>query len=220
MKPIRITGRHVMFSQPIVRWGFDLNMGLILGKHRNYLIDTGFGSNSVAPVLEYLAGDDKPIIAINTHACWDHVWGNHVFEKGLIIGHKIAQEMLAKHWGDVVAKNAEYVDGDVRKCPPNLTFEGEMHFADDGISIFHTPGHSPCSISIIDTVDKVLYAGDNIGDTMDKIIPEIYGDMNDFRATVDFWKKLDFEIAISGHNKPQTKAVIKNIEAELAKLEG
>jgi hypothetical protein len=39
-----------------------------------------------------------------------------------------------------------------------------------------------------------------------------------FRSTIDAYKQLDFEICISGHNKPQTKAVLARIEAALSQL--
>ena len=78
MKPIKISNRNIMFTQPMEKT-YDLNLGLILGAKYNYIIDTGLGSGSVAPILEYIGSDTKPIIVVNTHYHWDHVWGNWVF---------------------------------------------------------------------------------------------------------------------------------------------
>lgn len=219
MKPIKITDRHLMFTQFVEEWGCDLNIGLILGKHRNYVIDTGLGENSVLPVLEHLQ-KGKPTIVINTHSHWDHVWGNHKFADCPIIAHKLCRETLDEIWDSEVERCKKFIDGEVRKCLPNVTFEGKMHFPDDGLTLFHSPGHAPDGISIYDAVDKILYVGDEIGDTDDEIIPNIYTDKATLMKTLEMWKKLDFEIAISGHNKPQGKDVIKRMEAELAKLEG
>ena len=214
MKPTKITNRNIMFSEPMGET-YDLNMGLILGAKHNFLIDTGLGSGSVAPVLEYLEGNDKPVIVINTHSHWDHIWGNWVFENCPIISHKLCREILEEHWDNDVRQLSHRVDGEVRKCLPNMTFEGSMHFPEDGISLFHTPGHCANSISIYDAVDKVLYAGDEIGDTHDEIVPWIGTDMETMQRTIDIFKQYDFEICISGHNKPQGFDVLARMEAAL-----
>ncbi|MCL2620255.1 MAG: Zn-dependent hydrolase, partial [Defluviitaleaceae bacterium] len=137
-----------------------------------------------------------------------------------IIAHKLCRETLDEIWDSEVERCKKFIDGEVRKCLPNVTFEGKMYFPDDGLTLFHSPGHAPDGISIYDAVDKILYVGDEIGDTDDEIIPNIYTDKATLMKTLEMWKKLDFEIAISGHNKPQGKDVIKRMEAELAKLEG
>jgi glyoxylase-like metal-dependent hydrolase (beta-lactamase superfamily II) len=214
MKPIKITNRNIMFTEPMGD-KYDLNIGLILGAKHNFIIDTGRGSGSVAPVLEYIGDDKKPIVVVNTHGHWDHVCGNHVFEGGLIVSHTICRWVIDNYW-DVFYKDISHrLDGEARKCLPNLTFDSKMHFPDDGISIFHTPGHAPDSISIFDEADKVLYAGDEIGDTDDEIVPHIGTDMETMQNTIDIFKTIDFDICISGHNKPQTKAVLARMEAAL-----
>ena len=214
MKPIKITGRNIMFTQPMGKT-YDLNMGLILGIKHNFVIDTGLGSGSVAPVLEYIGNDTKPIIVVNTHCHWDHIWGNWVFANSMIVSHKLCRELEDKHWDEAIEALSHRIDGEARKCIPNMTFEGSLHFPDDGISMFHTPGHSPDSISIYDAADKVLYAGDEIGDTDEEIVPWIGTDMETMQNTIDIFKQYDFDICISGHNKPQTKAVLARMEAAL-----
>ena len=217
MKPIKITNRNIMFTQPMGQT-YDLNMGLILGTKHNFVIDTGLGSGSVAPVLEYIGDDKKPIVVVNTHCHWDHIWGNWVFANSLIISHKLCRQLEDKHWDEAIETLSDRIDGEARKCLPNMTFEGSLHFPDDGISMFHTPGHSPDSISIYDAVDKVLYAGDEIGDTDEEIVPWIDTDIQTMQRTIDIFKTIDFDICISGHNKPQTKAVLARMEAALPEV--
>jgi len=217
VKPIKITNRNIMFTQPMGQT-YDLNMGLILGTKHNFVIDTGLGSGSVAPVLEYIGDDKKPIVVVNTHCHWDHIWGNWVFANSLIISHKLCRQLEDKHWDEAIETLSDRIDGEARKCLPNMTFEGSLHFPDDGISMFHTPGHSPDSISIYDAVDKVLYAGDEIGDTDEEIVPWIDTDIQTMQRTIDIFKTIDFDICISGHNKPQTKAVLARMEAALPEV--
>ena len=204
-----------MFSQPMTK-DYDLNLGLILAKNRNYVIDTGLGSGSVVPVLEYIGNSPKPIIVINTHCHWDHIWGNWVFENSLIISHALCRELEDKHWDDVLKENSKSVDGEVRKCLPNLVFERGLYFPDDGIKVFHSPGHTADCISVFDEAGKVLYAGDNIGDTEENIVPYIDTDPVIFQSLIETYRKYDFDICISGHNKPQPKSILALMESSLA----
>ncbi|MCL2852212.1 MAG: MBL fold metallo-hydrolase [Defluviitaleaceae bacterium] len=214
MKPIKITDRNIMFTEPMEH-GYGLNLGLILGTNYNYVIDTGLGSGSVTPILEYIGNNVKPIIVVNTHSHWDHVWGNWIFDKSLIISHTTCRDLLIEQWDDSLHRRSEYIDGEVRKCLPNLVFDASLHFPGDGISIFHTPGHTADCISVYDAVEKVLYAGDNIGDTDEEIVPHINTDIGIFQRMIKFYKELDFDFCVSGHNKPQTKAVLARMEASL-----
>ena len=214
MKPVKITDRNIMFTQPLGK-RYDLNLGLILGHRFNYIIDTGLGSGSVAPIRNYIGNDEKPIVVINTHCHWDHVWGNWVFDKSLIISHAKCRELEDKHWDDALAENSHLIDGEVRKCLPNVVFEQRIHFPDDGVEIFFTPGHSEDGISVYDPVGKVLYAGDNIGDTEEEIVPWIDTDMETFQRLIDIYRAYDFEHCISGHNKPQNKSVLLRMENSL-----
>jgi len=214
MKPVKITDRNIMFTQPMNEH-YDLNIGLILGKKNNFIIDTGLGSGSVRPIIEYIGSDKKTIIVINTHCHWDHIWGNFMFENCFIIGHPLCRELQDKHWDDVVKDNKVSIDGEVRKCLVNTTFEGTLYFPEDEITIFTSIGHSGDDISIFDTVEKVLYAGDNIGDTEKEIVPWIGTDLETFQNLIELYEKYDFDFCIAGHNKPQTKEVLTRMEAAL-----
>ena len=216
MKPVKITNRNIMFTEPMGE-GYDLNLGLIIGGQRDYVIDTGLGSGSVEPIFEYLKclGDEKPLIVINTHCHWDHVFGNFMFEKNPIVAHTQCRELLDEHWEEFINECSEYMDGRVIKCLPNLTFEDRLYFPDDGLSVFFSPGHSPDHISVFDEVDRVLYAGDNIGDTDDNIVPWIDTDIETFRKTIGLYREYDFDICISGHNKPQGRDVVARMEDAL-----
>jgi len=214
MKPVKITERNIMFTEPMTR-DYDLNIGLILGKKHNFIIDTGLGSVSVRPVIEYIGSDKKPLIVVNTHCHWDHIWGNFIFENHLIIGHPLCRELQDKHWEEALEENKSRIDGETRKCIVNTTFLGSLNFPEDGITIFSSVGHSGDDISVYDSVDKVLYAGDNIGDTESEIVPWIDTDQEIFQKMIETYKEYDFKHCISGHNKPQTKDVLKRMETAL-----
>ena len=201
----------------------DVNMGLILGKRHNFIIDTGIDEICSKVIQDYIGSDPKPIIIINTHHDWDHVAGNWVFEKNTIIAHKLCRELMDKKWDEQIGRakqNNRYFNGEVRKCLPNLLFDGAMYFPEDGISIFHTPGHTADSISIYDEADKVLYVGDNFGIVHGEA--QYWGakeDIAGFKNMIKIYKQYDFEICISGHSKPQPKEIIGLLEDVLVKLE-
>jgi glyoxylase-like metal-dependent hydrolase (beta-lactamase superfamily II) len=201
-----------MFTQPMGQT-YNLNIGLILGNQYNYVIDTGLGSGSIRPIIEYLGDDKKPVIVVNTHCHWDHIWGNWMFENSIIISHVKCRELMDKHWDEAISELSKHKDGDVHKSLPNLVIENNIYFPNDSIEIFYSPGHDVDCISIYDAIDRVLYVGDNIGDTEDEIVPYIGTDKETYKGTVDLYKKYDFEICISGHNKPQGKDVISRIDA-------
>jgi len=208
---------------------YIVNMAVILGTKHNFIIDTGIGGDCAYEMLDYIGDDSKPIIVINTHGDWDHMAGNWVLEDKVIVSHLLAYDWFDKQWDERTKsgqqefhqwakENDRYVEGEIRKCMPNMLFEGSLHFPEDGISLFHTPGHTPGCISIYDSLDKVLHTGDSFGAVDGKAY--FWGkDLADFRRLVETYKQYDFEVCISGHSEPQTKEVIGWLEAALAEAQ-
>ena len=197
--------------------GWDLNLHIIKAEHRNYVIDTGCGSENMQAVLAELAGNDKPLVVINSHHHYDHVWGNAVFRDALIVAHKLCYEIADEEWETEVKAHKQYVRGDTSKHLPNLLFEKELYFADDGIRLLHVPGHTPDSICIYDEVEKVLDAADNIGDNMEEILPNLDCDEAVYRSSLAVFAVLPFEICLSGHNQPLGREVLGLIDQALEK---
>lgn len=217
MKIQKIKNRGILFTSNVSsEW--DLNIYLIMGEKYNYIIDTGVGSLSIDPIVEYIKKNNKPTILINTHHHWDHIWGNSSLRDYIIISHKLCKEMIESKWEDMILKNKQYCHGEVEMCLPNLTFERELYFSEDKIRIIYTPGHTIDSISVIDEEEKVINVGDNVGDTMEEIIPSIYCEKDLYIDTLLKYKELDFDICLSGHNKILGKEVIDKILSKLGGL--
>jgi glyoxylase-like metal-dependent hydrolase (beta-lactamase superfamily II) len=209
MKIHKIKNRGTLFTSNSAGW--DLNIYLIQGKNINFVIDTGLGAYSVAPIIEHMKDDNKPTVVINTHYHWDHVWGNGSFKGCIIVAHQLCREMMLSQWEQMMQRNGRYCQGEVLMQLPNLVFEKELYFAEDGIRIFHTPGHTADSISVLDEGDSVLMLADNIGDSMDEILPSINCERDLYRQTMERYETMDFDVCISGHNKPLGKEVIRRI---------
>lgn len=213
MKVQKIGSRSTVFTFGPADW--NLNLQLIEGDRYDYVIDTGLGSGSAAPIMEGIKGGKKPIVVINTHYHWDHIWGNAVFADSVIISHRLCREMIAQKWDEMTAKNGRYIDGEAKMLLPGLTFDGELYFSDDGIKIIYTPGHTVDSISVLDERDGVLNAGDNIGDTAEEIVPSLACPKDVYIKTLELYKNMEFEYCVSGHNEVMGRDVIERILSEL-----
>lgn len=214
MKIEKIKNRGFLFTYSnSSEW--NLNVHLIMGERNNYIIDTGLGSLSIAPIKEYIKYDTKPIIVINTHYHWDHIWGNSSLRDCIIISHKLCKEMIESNWEEMLQKNKNYCKGEVEICLPNLVFGKELYFPEDKIRIIYTPGHTIDSISVLDEEEKVINVGDNIGDTVDEIIPSIYCEKDLYIDTLLKYREIDFDTCISGHNVILGKEIIEEILSTL-----
>ncbi|MBN1150961.1 MBL fold metallo-hydrolase [candidate division WOR-3 bacterium] len=190
--------------------GCPTNCYIVRSKKNNYIIDTGFGSDSSELIMSRI-DPKKPIKVVNTHYHWDHVWGNCFFKGKEIISHRKSAELQKKCFDELLSSKREYTRGEVGKCFPNVTFDGELNFLDDSIQIFSTPGHTVDGISVFYKNEGILFVGDNIGDDAENIVPELETDRAEF---IEHLKKcLDFkpEIVLSGHNRPQRAEFLEKI---------
>ena len=69
-----------------------VTMWLVVGTERAVLLDSGLGLVPVRPVVEALT--DLPIDVVNTHHHFDHVGGNHEFERTAI--HPAGAELMTR----------------------------------------------------------------------------------------------------------------------------
>ena len=210
MRIEKIKNRTILFTDCTPsEWVVKLH--LIMGKRYNYIIDTGLGTLSIEPIKEYIKHDNKPIIVINTHYHWDHIWGNNSLRDCMIISHRLCRELIESEWENMIQKNKRYLNGEVEICLPNLVFDKELYFPEDKIRIIYTPGHTIDSISVIDEEEKIINVGDNVGDTVDEIVPSIYSGEELYIDTLLRYKEIDFDTCISGHNVVLGKEVIEKI---------
>lgn len=207
----KIGTRSTLFTFGVTEW--NLNVQLIEAEKYNYIIDTGLGSGSIEPVKRYI-NRKKPVVVINTHHHWDHIWGNWMFKDCLIVSHGLCREITQREWDEMIKENGRYISGEARMLLPNLTFNRDLKFEEDGIRLVFTPGHTEDSISVLDEVDKVLNAGDNIGDTPEEIVPSLEC-KEDYIKTLDIYENMDFFKCISGHNEVMDRDVIGRIVERL-----
>jgi len=180
------------------------------------LIDTGV-AGSEAIILDYIkqAGRDPREIAriVFTHSHADHIGGGQALKKQT--GCKVAAHIDAKPWIENVDRQYEerpignfydLVGGSVEI---DLALkDGDQVDLGDGkiLEIFHTPGHSKGSISLLYNKDRALFTGDAVPKS--GTVP-IYEDV---ATSIESIKKLKeikgLEILIASWDDPQFGASV------------
>jgi cyclase len=187
--------------------GIATNVYVINGRHHVYIIDTYLGPDIMRQVNQHIAElyGSKPIIVVNTHSHWDHVWGNSLYSSSLIIAHEKCKEYMQQEGLMKLEKYGEYKKGDIILTYPNLTFNGRIYFEEDKVLIYHTPGHTEDCISVLDVLDKVLLVGDNL----ERPIPYLMSkDLGQYILTLEDYLNVDANIIIGGHTDCEDKRLI------------
>lgn len=147
---------------------------IVVSKRYVVLIDTMFNFFTAEALLAIakpaLAG--RQLLVVNSHADWDHAWGNHVFaaSDGLqpapIIGQRNCAARLQSAAMTARLKSMRVEQpgrfDDVRLTPPNFLID--QRFIIDGgdltLELFATPGHKSDHIAVYIPEICTLLAGD------------------------------------------------------------
>ncbi|GAB6108188.1 MBL fold metallo-hydrolase [Fusibacter bizertensis] len=218
MKIKQVGKRNFIFTY-YVSQDWDLNLHLIIGEKYNYIIDPGISSQTLNPMINFArVRNQNPFMVINTHYHWDHIWANCFVKDTSIIAHKNCPSLIAKDWDVSIEKNKGYIKEELEMKLPTLTFEQELEFVEDQISIFYTPGHTNDSISVYDRVEQVLNVGDNLGDTPELLISELECEVDAYLKSLKTYQNLSPKIVVSGHNHLMEKDVFDKIIKQLSVL--
>jgi glyoxylase-like metal-dependent hydrolase (beta-lactamase superfamily II) len=164
----------LLFNEPR-----SLSCYVIEGTKKKALIDAS-GIEYAEQLLKKLkAMNLKPDILILTHSHWDHACGTPIIRKEIP-----NIEVMASHIGIESLRNMsefnEAFSNIATGLVPieNVTPLKEGDNIDLGglkLKIFETPGHTDCSICILDQKNKMLFTGDSLGYSLTKrlLIPPI-----------------------------------------------
>jgi len=151
---------------------------LLIGEEKAALIDTGLGIDNIKRITDQLT--NLPIIVLTTHVHWDHIGSHGEFkniyvhkdeEDWLVNGiKKLSIEQIRKDVSrDITIPTPETFNPDTYKPfqgnPTGLLNDGdEIEIGNRKLTIYHTPGHSPGHISILDNSKGYLFTGDLLYD--------------------------------------------------------
>ena len=186
------------------------NAGIIIGDEGVMIID----SLRMPSFARDLKDDvklitDKPIkYVLDTHAHWDHSWGNEEFPDATIIGHKNCYlEMTDPDWNSewrskITSSNDPWSSEAnlVNITPPNLTFDTSMSIYIGGreLEIMHLgKAHTSGDIFIHVPSEKLVFTGDVIQKERVPYLGDSYP--HDWLDTDDRVSELPINRFVSGH---------------------
>ncbi len=158
----------------VCRCGPLVDVFVVVTQRFVILVDTLVGPETGAALLAiaqpYLSG--RQLLAINTHADWDHAWGNQVFAgpdalhpAPIIATHRCAERLRSaeaqQRLEQMRAKEPGRF-GATRLERPTVLFEDRLVIdgGDLTLELFATPGHQPDHLSIWIPEIGMLLAGD------------------------------------------------------------
>jgi glyoxylase-like metal-dependent hydrolase (beta-lactamase superfamily II) len=158
----------------VCRCGTLVDTFIVVTQRYVVIIDTLINRATAEALLAiarpHIAG--RQLLVVNTHADWDHAWGNHVFAgpaatyPGPIIASRKCAERLRSDASrqKLAAKRAQSPGrhDDVVLTPPTLLFDERL--AIDGgdltLELFATPGHTSDHIAVFIPEIRTLLPGD------------------------------------------------------------
>jgi glyoxylase-like metal-dependent hydrolase (beta-lactamase superfamily II) len=148
---------------------------LVIGENKALLIDTGTGFGDLYSLVKSLT--KLPIIVVNTHAHYDHIWGNFQFEEAYISNDdkelyeysysKDTRRVLAEQFQNLIPVNitCEEIEKWIGLSPCKVLPIKHGDLIDLGgkvLQVIKIPGHTKGSIVLLDESDEILFAGDAI----------------------------------------------------------
>ena len=216
LKINKISERTLVFTKELEEW--DLHISIIMGDQHNFIIDTGLGSDHIQEIIGYIKkNNSKEIIVINSHYHWDHIWGNDACKEYPIISHELCYQILDERWDKDYKAHKDYRIGDVKKYLPTQTFTNTLEFKEDGIILFHTPGHTKDGISIYDKVDNIMHIIDNIGDNLEELLPSLEVSMDEYYEGLLLTKSYGARLYTCGHNQVIDNDIFEELINEVNK---
>ena len=194
------------------------------------LVDTGMPGRS-GEIIDYIKNelkrdpqDIKTIIV--THHHFDHTGSLDKLKK--ITGAKIA----------IHSADADYISGEKTQhgslfMIPVVMFMKIIYrsqpvkadlLLEDGDQIgdyrvIHTPGHTSGSICLYNPINKVLFVGDNLMYSNDKIEgPRVIHEPESYKKSIEKLRNLDIGVILTGHGQPITSEANKKLDTFLSEL--
>jgi glyoxylase-like metal-dependent hydrolase (beta-lactamase superfamily II) len=183
------------------------------------IVDTYATPELALELVETIAADllGRQLLVINTHADWDHFWGNSIFNANgpypaTIVGH---EQMLTRLREGAVAELQNYQTenptryANVQLVEPHLTFSDRLSIqgGDLTLELIPTPGHTIDHVSIWIPELKLIIAADAI----EHPIPEVGGEntIGDMRRSFELLQSLEAQYILPSHGGTCTPALLQ-----------
>jgi glyoxylase-like metal-dependent hydrolase (beta-lactamase superfamily II) len=203
----------------------ESNVWHVRGSERDLVVDAANGIGALRPAIDAL-GEGRPVVAVVTHAHFDHVGGLHEFEDRRC--HRADADMpspgglrlMREDFPAWLVEDFEYYDSPfpdvvaLRGVPdrgfdpsawttPAVTAsafldEGDVvDLGDRSFMVLHTPGHTAGSICLWDEANGALFSGDAV--YVDARLG--WEDPVAFAASLERLRDLDVRVVHGGHGR-------------------
>jgi glyoxylase-like metal-dependent hydrolase (beta-lactamase superfamily II) len=182
----------------------QVTAGAVVSPDGSILIDTLAFPMETLEIKDFLEKrlGTRVRYVINTHYHADHSNGTCFFPVAEVVGHRLCRERLdtTGRRGLARAKEQSPELAEVEIVLPEvLLTDGPLYFhlGKKTLQLFHTPGHSPDSISVLLKEDRILFAGD-----MMMPLPTIVdGELDAMVRSLHSIPALGLENVIQGHGE-------------------
>ncbi len=199
---------------------------LVIGEDTAALIDTGNGIGDIKSLVEELT--DLPIIVVNTHAHLDHTGGNSTFDEIALYDHPWARARTKGRPHEGIDVGNYISEGMVWKPLPRNVDPATWHtdpftvtkWMKEGdkidlggkeLEVIHTPGHTPDSVCLLESRERLLFTGD-IFYPAPIYIYSPDSDINEFISSFRKMVKADYDYAMPAHNETMVdKKVVEDV---------
>ncbi|MCC9195634.1 MBL fold metallo-hydrolase [Arthrobacter sp. zg-Y820] len=197
--------------------GFGMNTGLVIGDERALIIDTGAGPRQGAAILEAVREHtDLPLTVVNTHAHFDHCFGNAILAaSGVedIWATSSCAAAISEH-GDsqrsaVAALEPEMAAGSgahTAILAPNRLVDGapvDLDLGGISVTLFHL-GRGHTDHDLLVGAGDVLFTGDLVEEGADPSFEDSFP--KEWIRTLGKMAALDdlYSLFVPGHGAPVT----------------
>lgn len=174
------------------------------------LVDTLSTPDLCRAVLRQLETElsDRPLVVINTHADWDHVWGNAAVA-GLapIIAHSSVLGRLRSTAARATLRTKAGQDdrfAAVTLIEPTIVLDDSLTLVggDLTLELLHTPGHTDDHVAVWIPELRLCLAGDAAEDPLPEVTdPETPGDLGRLRSSLRRLRDLRPLIVLPSHGE-------------------
>jgi len=203
----------------IFRAGHEVDTAVVVTDRYVVVVDTMATPELMAGVMERvddaLAG--RQLLVVNTHADWDHAWGNALFDvaggryPAPIIGHDDTRQRMRGAEESAYLRERQQDDprfASVRLVAPSITFTEGLRIdgGDLTLELLPTPGHTPDHVSLWIPELRLALAGD----AAERPIPWVNepGDLPILRASLARLAALDPVAVIPCHGGAADPALL------------
>jgi glyoxylase-like metal-dependent hydrolase (beta-lactamase superfamily II) len=190
------------------RAGEEVDTFVVVTERLLVYVDTMSTPELMRQVVEAASADvgARQVMVLNTHADWDHVYGNSIFggreQPGLIVASEATAARLHSDEARAVLAHQQEQDArfsSVTLTPPHLTFPSTLTLdgGDLTLHLFPTPGHRADHVSVWIPEVRTLLAGDAAEYPWPCI--GTYSDLDAMRASLERMIELDPAFVLPCH---------------------